>query len=222
MQKSSNHRHCRQLLYVTAAIWMLGFSGLQAQYACRDLNDLDSRDLSFDIYGCVDDETGAYLPGVRVELKNVQTGEVRVTKANETGFYQFPCPDKGTYDIVFSAEGFLTHIVQGLKMFEAQGRQIDQVMSLQWPQMEGDSGRTTLWIRVRDEHGDPILGATGSIDESEELSKTNCGCLFRHPKPGKHVLRIQKEGYEEKTVPIDVEGRLMNIEVVLRRLSKED
>ena len=35
-------------------------------------------------------------------------------------------------------------------------------------------------------------------------------------------LRIQKEGYDEKTVPLDVEGRFMNIEVVLRPLPGEE
>ncbi|MFZ0429596.1 MAG: carboxypeptidase-like regulatory domain-containing protein, partial [Acidobacteriota bacterium] len=158
----------------------------------------------------------------RVELKNTQTGEVRETKTDETGFYQFPCPDLGTYDLVFSLQDFETHALLGIKRMGPQDRRIDEVMYLDRP--AGSQERTYLWIRVLDESSHPIPGVAGGIDDFPigTLRTMDCGCTWADSKPGKHVLRIQKEGYDEKTVPLDVAGRFMNIEVVLHRLPKAD
>ncbi len=98
-----------------------------------------------------------------------------------------------------------------------QDRRIDEVMYLDRP--AGSQERTYLWIRVLDESGHPIPGVAGGIDDFPigTLRTMDCGCTWADSKPGRHILRIQKEGYDEKTVPLDVEGRFMNIEVVLRQ-----
>lgn len=222
MRGYPSNRHFRQLLFI-AAIWMTAFGGLRAQHSCRTLNDPDYSEIFSAIYGCVDDETGLYLPGVRVELRNTESSEVQVTHTNETGVYRSDCPDNGIHELVFSAKGFETHAVLELKFLNPGARRLDQVMYLAWEE-PGASDETALWIRVVDEDGHPIPGAAGGIDDFPigSFRTVECGCTYEYLTPGRHILRIQKEGYEEKTVPIDVEGRFMNIEVVLHRLPVED
>src|SRR5262245_13617116 len=56
--------------------------------------------------GTVADATGALLPGVEVTARNVGTGIANTTVTNETGTYQFPNLQTGTYEVGASLPGF--------------------------------------------------------------------------------------------------------------------
>src|SRR3972149_1866433 len=56
--------------------------------------------------GTVSDASGAFIPGVEVTARNVGTGIVNTTLTNETGTYQFPSLQPGTYQVTAPLAGF--------------------------------------------------------------------------------------------------------------------
>ena len=58
------------------------------------------------ISGTVSDPSGAVLPNVTVNLKNVDKGFTNKTETNSQGFYQFQLLEPGTYVITVSAPSF--------------------------------------------------------------------------------------------------------------------
>jgi hypothetical protein len=58
------------------------------------------------INGRVVDQDDAVLPGVVVNLKNVETGATRSTVTNDQGVYSLPALDRGTYEISAELSGF--------------------------------------------------------------------------------------------------------------------
>src|SRR5918995_713418 len=58
------------------------------------------------ITGRVVDQADAILPGVAVNLKNVDTGATRNTITNEQGVYSVPALERGTYEISTELSGF--------------------------------------------------------------------------------------------------------------------
>jgi hypothetical protein len=57
------------------------------------------------IRGLITDPTGAAVPGARVAIRNVATGEERSAVADNSGAYSFPSVVPGTYDIVVTHPG---------------------------------------------------------------------------------------------------------------------
>ena len=58
------------------------------------------------ITGIVQDEQGLRMPGVGVEIRNVQTNDVRTTLSNEVGLFTMPALPLGQYTLRLSLEGF--------------------------------------------------------------------------------------------------------------------
>ncbi len=51
------------------------------------------------IAGSVTDESGAVLPGVMIEVTNVETSQVRTAVTREDGFYTVPLLRPGAYQV---------------------------------------------------------------------------------------------------------------------------
>src|SRR5262245_1176187 len=66
------------------------------------------------ISGLVRDQSGAVLPGVQVTATQTETGIVRTTITNETGFYAFPSLALGSYRLEASLPGFRTFLQSGI------------------------------------------------------------------------------------------------------------
>ncbi|HEX3377100.1 MAG TPA: TonB-dependent receptor, partial [Candidatus Acidoferrales bacterium] len=61
-----------------------------------------------DLTGVVTDPTGAIIPNVTVQLRNVQQGTKLETKTNDSGVYRFSLLPSGAYEISINASGFQT------------------------------------------------------------------------------------------------------------------
>lgn len=59
--------------------------------------------------GTVADTTGALIPGVTITVTNTQTGIINTTVSNESGAYQFPSLQTGTYKATAELPGFQTN-----------------------------------------------------------------------------------------------------------------
>src|SRR5215831_2287617 len=66
------------------------------------------------IEGRVTDVSGAVLPGVDVTTTNESTGQVRSSVSNETGLYNVPLLQPGTYSVQASLPGFRSELRRGL------------------------------------------------------------------------------------------------------------
>ena len=62
------------------------------------------------IGGTVADSSGAFIPGVTITATNTQTGIVSTTLTNESGAYQFPSIQPGTYKVSAELPGFQTQV----------------------------------------------------------------------------------------------------------------
>src|SRR5690242_1592099 len=70
--------------------------------------------------GTVSDSTRALIPGVTVTATNTQTGIVTTMITNETGAYQFPSLQTGTYKVTAELPGFLTQTYNDVTLGVAQ------------------------------------------------------------------------------------------------------
>jgi hypothetical protein len=59
-----------------------------------------------DLTGVVSDPTGAVVPNVKVDLRDVQKGGARETKTSDAGVYRFSLLPAGTYEVDIDASGF--------------------------------------------------------------------------------------------------------------------
>src|SRR5215467_13104024 len=70
--------------------------------------------------GTVSDASGALIPGVAVTAKNIQTGVVTSAVSNETGAYQFPNLQTGTYTVTAELPGFRAQAYDDVNLGIAQ------------------------------------------------------------------------------------------------------
>jgi hypothetical protein len=73
--------------------------------------------------GTITDKSGAAVPGAHVVLKNPATGTSLATDTNDSGTYNFPALDIGTYDLTVTAKGFQTEVQHGLQINISQSLQ---------------------------------------------------------------------------------------------------
>lgn len=76
--------------------------------------------------GSVVDSSGAVVPGVQIQVRNVGTNiVVRSVTTNENGTYEIPDIQVGTYTISAELPGFKTAVVDGVQIESSQTRRID-------------------------------------------------------------------------------------------------
>src|SRR5574341_130620 len=66
--------------------------------------------------GTVSDSSGAVIPGVIVTATNTGTGIVSTVTTNETGAYQFPPLQPGSYKVSAELSGFQTYTYEGVTL----------------------------------------------------------------------------------------------------------
>jgi hypothetical protein len=79
--------------------------------------------------GTVSDPSGAFIPKVTVKATNVNTGIVTTGLTNDTGSYQFPNLQPGSYTLSAEASGFQTLTYNDVQL--GQGQQVRLNFQLQ-------------------------------------------------------------------------------------------
>jgi hypothetical protein len=80
------------------------------------------------ILGTVTDPSGAVLPGAKVTVKNVGTGQERTTDTSADGSYALPELQIGTYTVTVTLAGFQTSVTTGVTVDVAGERRVDAAM----------------------------------------------------------------------------------------------
>jgi len=81
------------------------------------------------VKGVVTDSSGAVVPGAEVIVTNLDTGTRRETVSSETGEYQFPLLQPGSYSIAARKQGFKQVTRSGVQLELNQNAQIDFIMA---------------------------------------------------------------------------------------------
>ena len=82
------------------------------------------------IVGRVTDASGLMIPGVGVELKNLELGVQLDTTTNDEGLYRISSLDYGTYQLTFSLPGFKTHKVTNVLIATATTTTVNAVLEI--------------------------------------------------------------------------------------------
>src|SRR5262245_49129306 len=82
------------------------------------------------ITGTVSDATGAVIPGVAIEAKNVQTGAVYQAGSSETGNYTLVQLPAGTYELSAVLPGFKKFVRTGVIVSVATALRVDVTLQV--------------------------------------------------------------------------------------------
>ena len=82
------------------------------------------------ITGTIRDETGAVVPGVSVDIRNVDTGTSRAATSDAAGRYRAPQLSLGTYEVQTELQGFRTEIRSGITLTVGAEAVVDFVMTV--------------------------------------------------------------------------------------------
>lgn len=66
------------------------------------------------LQGSVTDESGAFLPGAKITLRNVDTGVNLSSQTNASGLYFIGEVRSGTYELIVEAQGFQRYVQRGI------------------------------------------------------------------------------------------------------------
>jgi len=75
--------------------------------------------------GTVKDQTGAVVAGVKLTLKNSDTGIARETTSDKNGSYLFTLVPIGTYELSAEQKGFKTYVQEGITLDVNQNAKVD-------------------------------------------------------------------------------------------------
>jgi hypothetical protein len=96
-------------------------SGLQLQAQNRS---------TAEILGTVTDSSGATIPHVTVQIMNVKTGTSKRVMTNQTGVFDAPLLDPGSYEIAFQAAGFSKLLRKGIDLQLDQTARVDAQLTV--------------------------------------------------------------------------------------------
>jgi hypothetical protein len=91
---------------------------------------LRAQNWNSNLEGLVLDPSGAAIPAASVELRNPATGQARVARTNDYGFYSFPLVPVGTYNLEVAKAGFAAKTLRGLTLQVGQTARVDVVLGL--------------------------------------------------------------------------------------------
>src|SRR3954462_15511337 len=80
------------------------------------------------ISGFVKDQSGAVIPGATISATHTQTGTVRTTVTDGTGYYVFTALTPGQYDLVVELQGFKKFMQSGVPMDAAASLRVDATL----------------------------------------------------------------------------------------------
>src|SRR5712692_8869421 len=77
------------------------------------------------VLGTVTDASGAVVPGAKIAVRNVNTGQERTTQTSGDGSYSVPELPTGTYTVTITQGGFQTSVTSGVVVDVASERRVD-------------------------------------------------------------------------------------------------
>ena len=142
------------------------------------------------VQGFVSDATGASLPGVTIELVDLERGQRRTAFTNQAGYFVLRAVPSGAYDLVASLAGFRTTRRENVRLLVGQSLEVDLRLGL-----AGVAETVVVTAQA------PLLevgrtGVAGYVTEDE---------IANLPISGRDFVRF---ALLKPTVQVDARGRL--------------
>ncbi|MCZ6769598.1 MAG: carboxypeptidase regulatory-like domain-containing protein [Acidobacteria bacterium] len=97
---------------------------------CSQIVSVFPQETTAIISGVVTDETGGLIPGVSIEVTNLDTGITRMTTTGDEGRYQVPTLSVGNYQVEASLTGFQTGVRTGITLTVGRAALVDFALSV--------------------------------------------------------------------------------------------
>src|SRR5882672_12252783 len=93
-------------------------------------DSMKAQTTSTEILGLVTDPSGSVVPGARVIITRVATGQTRTVVTNQSGEYVFPLVEVGEYRVRVEVAGFRSQTVTGLRVELQQKARVDLTLEV--------------------------------------------------------------------------------------------
>jgi Carboxypeptidase regulatory-like domain/TonB-dependent Receptor Plug Domain/TonB dependent receptor len=108
------------------------------------------------IIGTARGDSGSAMPGVRIAIKDVITGQPKAVVTDTSGSYSLPALPAGRYEMTVSAPGFVTQLWTGITVTVGSQRILDILMR---------AGSSATVVRVV-ASGAPAIQSSDNVDKS--------------------------------------------------------
>src|SRR5258708_15691544 len=105
----------RRIPWLLIPVMVLSFSIAHAQQLTATLS------------GIAADQTDARVPGARVIVKNDNSGDIRETKADSSGFFSVTALIPGTYTVSLTAKDFAPWEMNGIVLSQGDSRTLPNI-----------------------------------------------------------------------------------------------
>src|SRR5438093_1556911 len=171
--------------------------------------------------GTVSDTTGAVIPGVAIEAKNVQTGAVYQAGSSETGNYTLAQLPAGTYELSATLPGFRRYVRAGVIVSVATVLRIDVTLEVgatgesvtveaASPLLKTESGEVSHNISYDNVNNLPILTLSQSVGQASTLGNIRNPLQILNLLPGASFAndnQLRVNGMPSATQSIRIEGQ---------------
>jgi hypothetical protein len=173
------------------------------------------------ITGTVADSTGAVIPGVAIEVKNIQTGGAYQAGSSETGNYTLTQLPAGNYELSATLPGFRRFVRTGIMVAVATTLRIDVKLEVgatdesvtveeASPLLKTESGEVSHNIAYSNVNELPILTLSQSIGQASTLGNVRNPLQVLNLLPGASFAndnQLRVNGMPSATQAIRIEGQ---------------
>src|SRR5438128_9589226 len=171
--------------------------------------------------GTVSDTTGAVIPGVAIEAKNVHTGAVYQAGSSETGNYTVVQLPAGTYEVSATLPGFRRFVRTGVIVSVATVLRIDVTLEVGTtgesvtveaasPLLKTESGEVSHNLTTDQVNNLPVLTLSASVGQASTLGNVRNPLQVVNLLPGASFAndnQLRVNGMPSATQAIRIEGQ---------------
>ena len=171
--------------------------------------------------GTVSDPSGAVIPGVSIEAKNIQTGATYQAGSSETGNYTLAQLPAGTYELSATLPGFKKFVREGIIVSVATVLRIDVTLEVgaagesvtvesASPLLKTESGEVSHNLTTEQVNNLPVLTLSPSVGQASTLGNIRNPLQVLNLLPGASFAndnQLRVNGMPSATQAIRIEGQ---------------
>lgn len=171
--------------------------------------------------GTISDPSGAVIPGVSIEAKNVQTGATYQAGSSETGNYTLAQLPAGTYELSAQLSGFRKFVRTGIVVAVATVLRIDVTLQVgaagesvtveaASPLLKTESGEVGHNLTTEQVNNLPVLTLSPSVGQASTLGNVRNPLQVLNLLPGASFAndnQLRVNGMPSATQAIRIEGQ---------------
>src|SRR6266516_4874012 len=171
--------------------------------------------------GTVSDPSGAVIPGVSIEARNVQTGAMYQAGSSETGNYTLAQLPAGTYELSATLPGFKRFVREGIIVAVATVLRIDVTLDVgaagesvtveaASPLLKTESGEVSHNLTTDQINNLPVLTLSSSFGQASTLGNVRNPLQVVNLLPGASFAndnQLRVNGMPSATQAIRIEGQ---------------